>query len=179
MTGWSATSRASGRRCACGTGVAPREPAADRRLQQVLLRQDASLVGVRNTDPDDLARTARVSVSSTLSVPAVEPGPGTEPFPLDRDLGVVLPVEPSPEGFELLVDAAAATTLRVELSDTVRAENAVPVSLLSTHDVEESGNRVRHRVHRFAPRAVSALRVCVDATNGAPRPGVVAVRACS
>lgn len=93
-------------------GAAPREPAADRRLQQVLLRHDASLVGVRNTDPDDLARTARVSASSTLSVPAVEPGPGTEPFPLDRDLGVVLPVEPSLEGFELLVDAAAATTLR-------------------------------------------------------------------
>ncbi|MER5498736.1 FAD-dependent oxidoreductase [Streptomyces sp. NPDC002561] len=335
-------------------GVTPRELAADRRLQQILLRQDASLVGVRNTDPDDLARAARVSASSTLSVLAVEPGPGTEPFPLDRDLGVVLPVEPSLEGFELLVDAAAATTLRVELWDTVRAENAVPVSRLDARAVEvaagkgqwvgvplvwhpeeprnavvvvraaegvalhladerrtgvlalarepgsgdrspeerqlvtewvarglrrrsfcfragataafdpykavggfqrpcggpqlwqaadegpgwlrldwdspvgigtvqlvfdddvdeflnnlhlhrapfeimpelvrdyrvealadgdwyplveETGNRVRHRVHRFAPRAVSALRVCADATNGAPRPGIVAVRA--
>ncbi|OKJ35680.1 galactose-binding domain-containing protein [Streptomyces sp. CB01580] len=44
---------------------------------------------------------------------------------------------------------------------------------------EETGNRRRHRVHRFTPRSVSALRVRVDATNGARRPRIVAVRACS
>ncbi|MER5985082.1 FAD-dependent oxidoreductase [Streptomyces sp. NPDC001787] len=117
-------------------GVTPRELAADRRLQQVLLRQDASLVGVRNTDPDDLARAARVSASSTVERLSVEPGPGTEPYPLDHDLAVVLPVDPSLDGFELLVDAGAGTTLHIELWDTVRGENAVPVRQLSAHAVE-------------------------------------------
>ncbi|MFF9348933.1 FAD-dependent oxidoreductase [Streptomyces sp. NPDC014734] len=124
-------------------GVTPRELAADRRLQQTLILQDASLIGVRNTDPDDLARAARVSASSTLAELAVEPGPGTESVPLDSDLGVVLPVDPCLDGFELLVDAETATALRVELWDTVRGENAVPVRLLDTRTVDVTAGKLQ------------------------------------
>ncbi|MFF1647970.1 hypothetical protein [Streptomyces sp. NPDC058240] len=88
--------------------------------------------GVRNTDPGGRARTARVSASSTLGLPAVEPGPGTEDCPLDRDPGIVRPVETGLDGFELLVGAAAPTALRVELWDTVRGGHAVPVRRRST-----------------------------------------------
>ncbi len=35
-------------------------------LQQVMLRQDASIIGVAGDDPDDLAKSARVTASSTL-----------------------------------------------------------------------------------------------------------------
>ncbi|WP_377273605.1 FAD-dependent oxidoreductase [Peterkaempfera sp. SMS 1(5)a] len=120
-------------------GLTPRELAARRLplLQQTLLRQDASLVGVRNTDPDDLARTARVTASSTLTRLEVEPGPGTRttPCPLDRDLALVLPVDPRLEGVELLVDARADTELTVELWDTLRGENAVPARRLASRTV--------------------------------------------
>ncbi|MBA4866086.1 FAD-dependent oxidoreductase [Streptomyces sp. PSKA54] len=120
-------------------GVSPRE-LADRRLpllQQTLLRQDASLMGVRNTDPDDLARAARVTASSTLTRLTVEPGPGTPttPWPLDRDLGFILPVDPRLDCVELLVDAHAGTELNIELWDTLRGENAVPAHRLVSSTV--------------------------------------------
>ncbi|MEV6108005.1 FAD-dependent oxidoreductase [Streptomyces sp. NPDC051940] len=113
-------------------GVTPRELARGRELQQTLLRQDASVVGVRNDDPDDLARSARVSASSALERLAVEPAEGitVERCPLDRDLGLLLPVDPRLEGLELLADADAETALRFELWDTVRPENAVPAKLV-------------------------------------------------
>lgn len=120
-------------------GVTPRE-LTDRQLpllQQTLLRQDASLVGVRNTDPHDLARAARATASSTLTRLTVEPGPATRttPWPLDRDLALVLPVDPRLDGVELLVDAHAGTQLTIELWDTLRGENAVPARRLVSRTV--------------------------------------------
>ncbi|SDK21898.1 FAD-dependent oxidoreductase [Streptomyces indicus] len=115
-------------------GLTPRELAGRRELQQTLLRQDASVVGVRNEDPEDLARDARVSASSTLRRLAVEPGDGVslERCPLDRDLGLVLPVDPLLADLDVLVDADADTELCFELWDTVRAENAVPAQLVQS-----------------------------------------------
>ncbi|HWR86503.1 MAG TPA: FAD-dependent oxidoreductase, partial [Rhodoglobus sp.] len=56
----------TGAALALDLGVRPRRLAVEHadRLRQVLLRQDASVFGVRNTDPDDLARAARVSATS-------------------------------------------------------------------------------------------------------------------
>ncbi|MER7807408.1 FAD-dependent oxidoreductase [Streptomyces sp900116325] len=106
-------------------------------LQQTLLRQDASLMGVPNTDPDDLARAARACASSTLTRLAVEPGPDTSttPLPLDRDLAFVLPVDPRLDDVELLVDVHNATELTIELWDTLRGENAVPARRLISSTV--------------------------------------------
>ncbi|KIL42367.1 pyridine nucleotide-disulfide oxidoreductase [Gordoniibacillus kamchatkensis] len=119
---------------AAGTGAAlavqhsatPREIAERRleELQQTLLRQDASIIGLRNRDSSDLARTATASASGTLCWLAVEQA--ANPFPLNVDVGLLLPAVPELQRLELLVDAASDTTLEVEVWSTGRAENYVP-----------------------------------------------------
>ncbi|MBD2867229.1 FAD-dependent oxidoreductase [Paenibacillus arenilitoris] len=93
-------------------------------LLQTLLRQDASVVGVRNEDADDLARLAEVNASSTLRRLSVESP--SESYPLDADAGLLLPVSGELRQLDLLVDAKEKTTLRVEVWSTGRAENYVP-----------------------------------------------------
>ncbi|MFE7430801.1 FAD-dependent oxidoreductase, partial [Streptomyces sp. NPDC057545] len=69
--------------------IGPRELAAKHPelVRRALLRQDASVIGLADDDPDNLARTARVSASSHLSRLAAEPTPTApgEPYPLTRD----------------------------------------------------------------------------------------------
>lgn len=103
-------------------------------LQQTLLRQDASIIGIANEDAKDLARLAKVSASSTRTRIAVEESRAK--YPLSHDAGILFPVEPSLQGLELLVDALADTTLTVELWDTGLAENYVPGSLIASAMVE-------------------------------------------
>ncbi|MBB6670005.1 FAD-dependent oxidoreductase [Cohnella nanjingensis] len=107
-------------------GVTPRELHADhlRELQQTMLRQDASILGLRNEDEADLARKAAVGASSERRRFAVERTAGTAA--LETDIGLTVPVDPTLDGIELLVDASADTTLTVELWETGRAENYVP-----------------------------------------------------
>lgn len=109
-------------------------------LRQTLLRWDAPVVGVANTDPDDLARTARVSASSTMTQLAAPVGAADDPYDLDvhvlvDDLGIVLPVDPALETVELLVSARRDTTLTVEVWSPDRPQNVVPVHLETTSDV--------------------------------------------
>ena len=58
---------------ACRTGLAPAElthnPDAVRQVQQLLLKDDAFLIGVGHEDSDDLARSARVSADSGDAAP--------------------------------------------------------------------------------------------------------------
>ncbi|OAS21070.1 FAD-dependent oxidoreductase [Paenibacillus oryzisoli] len=97
-------------------------------LQQVLLRQDAALIGIRNEDERDLGRLAKLKASSTLTQLSVSHA--VEPRRLSGDVAVLFPVAPQLEGFELLVDASEATTIQVELWETGRAENYVPASMI-------------------------------------------------
>jgi hypothetical protein len=108
--------------CARG-GMSPRNVDVGE-LQRVLLREDASLIGLINDDPGDLARTANVTASSWLGTLAVEDL--VQRWPLESDAGLVLPVDPELAGFELLVDAAADTDLVVEVHDPERGQNYVP-----------------------------------------------------
>lgn len=118
-------------------GVTPRELGAahSARLRQTLLRQDAPVLGVANEDPDDLARTAAVTASSYRSQLGVETGPdgdplpGATPFPLDRDLGIVIPVHPQLDHVDLWVRAERDTTLTVEAWSTGKPQNVVPARL--------------------------------------------------
>lgn len=111
-------------------GVTPRQLYESHldELKQTLLRQDASIVGLRNRDGRDLALQARVSASSTFNRIAVE-RPGAERHRLEQDAALLFPVEPSLDHLELLLDADAATTVEVELWDTGRKENYVPHTL--------------------------------------------------
>ncbi|GGV97218.1 hypothetical protein GCM10015535_68210 [Streptomyces gelaticus] len=120
--------------------IGPRELAAEHPelVRRALLRQDASVIGLSDDDPDNLARTARVSASSHLSRLAAEPttaAPG-ERYPLTRDLALLLPVDPALDTVDLLVHGAPGerrSELTVELWSTGRPENAVPVDhVLST-----------------------------------------------
>jgi len=108
-------------------GVSPRAIHRERltELQQTMLRQDASIIGVRSDDPDDLIRQAQASASSTLTRLAIEPDGMTHALG-EADLGILLPVAPRLERIELLVDAERETELTVALWGTGRAENYVP-----------------------------------------------------
>ncbi|TDF93296.1 FAD-dependent oxidoreductase [Paenibacillus piri] len=97
-------------------------------LQQTLLRQDASVLGLAGADERNRARqAARVSASGTLRRLAVEQP--AETYPLAVDVGLLIPVSSALEQLELLVDAASDTRLEVEVWSTGRAENYVPHTL--------------------------------------------------
>ncbi|OPA75104.1 pyridine nucleotide-disulfide oxidoreductase [Paenibacillus selenitireducens] len=110
-------------------GVSPRMLQAKYlgELQQTLLRQDASVLGLKNTDAADLALRAKLTASSTLTRLVREESIGT--MPLDTDLGFIVPAEPGIDGIELLVDAAHDTELTVELWSTGKPQNYVPHTL--------------------------------------------------
>lgn len=113
-------------------GVTPRELYASHReeLLQVLLRQDASVIGVSSSDPQDLAKRAFVSASSELRrIRAERP---EERHPLQSDAGMLFPVHPRLDKLELLADVNADTELRVEVWNTGRPENYVPSKLQSS-----------------------------------------------
>ncbi|MEK3883293.1 FAD-dependent oxidoreductase [Paenibacillus sp. PL2-23] len=123
-------------------GITPRTLAEEHmeELQQALLRNDGSIIGLRNADPKDLARQAAVQASSWLDSPKVEHG--DKRHPLDTDAGLLMPVNPELQTLELLVDASENTELTVEVWDTGRAENYVPYSRQATDTVSvEQGEK--------------------------------------
>ncbi|MEK3701265.1 FAD-dependent oxidoreductase [Paenibacillus sp. FSL R10-2199] len=113
-------------------GITPRELHANhlQDLQQTMLRQDASVLGLRNEDESDLALQAAVSASSERSRFAVE-HPAFS-VPLTTDIGITLPVDPLLDGIELLIDASEAAELTVQLWETGRPENYVPYAHLQS-----------------------------------------------
>ncbi len=113
-------------------GISPRELHSEHlnELQQTLLRQDASILGVVNTDEADLVRSATLTASSTLTELALEQSVGV--YPLETPAGLLVPVDPFINGLELLIDATAATELTVELWDTGKPQNYVPHTLIAS-----------------------------------------------
>jgi hypothetical protein len=120
---------------ALSNDLMPRELAVENfdLVRRALHRADASVLGVADTDPANLALTATATASSTLRRLAVEVSDGT--LALDADLAMVLPVDPALEGLEVLVDATEATQLTVELHDPLKPQNYLPLALISTVDV--------------------------------------------
>ncbi|MGW2476452.1 FAD-dependent oxidoreductase [Streptomyces sp. NPDC001665] len=122
------------------TGLSPRQLALEQpdSVRRTLLRQDASVIGLADDDPANLALDAVASSSSHLSRLAAEPtaaAPG-ERYPLRTDLALLLPADPAVEAVGLLVHGgAAAAELTVELWDTGRPENGVPLGHLMTTTV--------------------------------------------
>ncbi|WP_372346173.1 FAD-dependent oxidoreductase [Streptomyces sp. KL116D] len=153
-------------------GLTPRELATKRPelVRRTLLRQDASVIGLADDDPDNAARTARVTASSHLARLAAEPTPATpgEPYPLTRDLALLLPVDPALDTVDLLVHGAPGgpSDLTVELWSTGTPENAVPVDRLLTTTVT---------VPADGPHWVTAR---LDHRPGTPQNAVLIVRAC-
>ncbi|MFJ4914007.1 FAD-dependent oxidoreductase [Streptomyces sp. NPDC088726] len=149
-----------------GMGLTPRELALKEpdSVRRTLLRQDASVIGVADDDPGNLALGAVVSASSHLSRLAAGPTtaePG-ERYPLDRDLALLLPADPAVETVGLLVHGGAVPAeLTVELWDTGRPENAVPLGHLTTTTVAVPAGGPHWVTARFGHRPLSAHNVVV------------------
>ncbi|GAA1311161.1 FAD-dependent oxidoreductase [Brachybacterium tyrofermentans] len=108
--------------------VSPRDLAADHvpELHRAMVRADASLLGVVDDDPANLALGAAVSASSSKTVLGSTRSIGR--FTLDHDLALVLPVDPELGVVEILVDAAEGTELHVELHSVGRPQNYLPAA---------------------------------------------------
>jgi len=164
-------------------GVTPRGLYREHRedLRQTLLRADASLIGVANADPDDLARSASVTASSTLRALATDDA-DAESLTLVDDLGIVIPVHPRLETTDLLLSAEGSTTLTAEVWSTGRRQNVVPFRLEHRTEIEVPAGDARWvRVPTpFSPdepqNAVVVLRanpqIAVHTTEALP-PGVL------
>lgn len=122
----------TGAALALDLGVRPRELATKHagELRQLLLKQDASIFGLANSDPDDKARLASVTSSSTLDDidPAiVDPHSDSVALQLDNDLALIVPVDPVVETASVLLTAWEDVTLAVELWTTGKPQNWVPL----------------------------------------------------
>ncbi|MGP5125674.1 FAD-dependent oxidoreductase [Brachybacterium tyrofermentans] len=93
-------------------------------LRRAMVRADASVLGVENDDPADLALRADVQASSVKTTLASTQSAGL--VPLVDDLGLVLPVDPLLDGLDVLVDAETATELRASLHATSTPQNYLP-----------------------------------------------------
>jgi len=116
-------------------GMSPRELGAEHvaMLQQTLLREDAPLIGVRAIDGADLAQRARISASSELTTLDTTPWTTDDTFALDRDVAIVLPVDPALGSFTLRTLADGPTDVTVELWTTGKPQNYAPIEHVSTH----------------------------------------------
>ncbi|MGO4547861.1 FAD-dependent oxidoreductase [Paenibacillus sp. 2TAB23] len=112
------------------SSVTPRQLHAERlaELQQTLLKQDASIIGLPIADGLDIAQQATVTASSHFRHIAAVQTSGSTEYALVNDVGMLLPVDGGLDSVELLVDAIQDTELCVEVWDTGRMENYVPAS---------------------------------------------------
>lgn len=118
--------------------VTPRQLGSDHLavLHAALMREDAPVIGVRAEDPEDLAVHAKVSASSYLSAISTVPhATETERLELDRDLALIIPVDPRLDSLRLLADVSEDTTVTIELWDTGKPQNYVPGARVSSQDV--------------------------------------------
>ncbi|MGP5006669.1 FAD-dependent oxidoreductase [Brachybacterium tyrofermentans] len=108
--------------------VSPRDLAADHvpELHRAMVRADASLLGVVDDDPANLALGAAVSASSSKTVLGSTRSIGR--FTLDHDLALVLPVDPELGAVEILLDAVEDTELLIELHSVGRPQNYLPAA---------------------------------------------------
>lgn len=97
--------------------------------QQVLLKQDGPVMGLRNQDPLDRAKLATITASHTLSALNTNT-PDAEKYGLDQDVAFLFPVDPAVHGFDLRVQAKTASQLTVEAYTTGKPENYIPADLI-------------------------------------------------
>ncbi|MDR6972688.1 FAD-dependent oxidoreductase [Leifsonia shinshuensis] len=123
-------------------GEPPRTIGSERltELHELLLRGDASMLGVPWEAADDLALTGEVSASSTLTELAVAVEEDAVSYPLDEhDFGLHLPVDPRLDRIRILIEAEGSTSVTVELWSTAGGENHIPVSFIDRREVEVQG----------------------------------------
>ncbi|GAA1488166.1 FAD-dependent oxidoreductase [Brachybacterium sacelli] len=119
-------------------GTTPRALGQDHlpELLRTLHREDAPVIGLHATDDEDLARSATITASSELTTIDTVPSASSDRFPLDRDVALVVPVDPALESITLRATAEAPASTTVELWDTGKPQNYVPVARIAATQVE-------------------------------------------
>ncbi len=137
-------------------------------LRQVLLRQDAPLIGVADADPRNLATTARVSASGVRAGLGPLETASVRPHALVHDLGIVVPVHPRLDGFELRVAAEHDVDLEIEVFSTGLPQNVVPERLEHAVTVPVTAGAARwiHAPVRWEPETPANAVVVVRAQPG-------------
>lgn len=120
-------------------GITPRELYQTHiaELQQTLLKQDASIIGIRNEDTKDLARIAKVKASSTQKL--LDMGEARAAYPLLIPVGFIIPVVSQLDTISLLADVLSDTELTIEVHHTGKKENYIPMGLISKRVKKVSG----------------------------------------
>ncbi|MFJ4159959.1 FAD-dependent oxidoreductase [Microbacterium testaceum] len=137
-------------------------------LRQLLLRQDAPLIGVVDADPANLALSARVSASGVRAGLGPSDTAVARPHPLTDDVGIVLPVHPRLDGFEMRVAAEQDVDLVVEVWSTGLAQNVVPERLEHAVTVTVAAGDARwvHAPVRWEPETPANAVIVVRAQPG-------------
>ncbi len=97
------------------------------KLQQMLLKQDGSIIGIKNQDEEDKAQFSSVKASGYLK--KIEINNSEAEYNLITDIGILFPIEGEIDDIKILVSSLEETNLEVELWNTGRAENYIPKSL--------------------------------------------------
>lgn len=111
-------------------GITPRELYQSHlsELQQTLLRQDASIIGLRNEDAKDLAGQAIIQASSTQRL--LEVTDAAAEYPLLNPVGIVVPVTSKLDTLSLLVDVLSDTDMTIKVHRTGKKENYIPMDMI-------------------------------------------------
>jgi hypothetical protein len=184
-------------------GISPRQLAQSKplvtRLQQTLLRDDQSIRGLRNEDPADLARTARVKASAerehyaaekildgaTRDIPGKETHQWQAPLPAWIELNWDDPV--TLREVQITFDSGFQRELTLSSSDSItngivraaQPETAKAYRLVADGQeiAVESANHQRLRRHKLAqPVTAKSLRLEVTSANGSDLARVFEIR---
>lgn len=146
-------------------GLTPRQLATEQfaLMRHAMVRNDTSHLGLAHDDPADLARQARVTASSSLTLPAVTPS--GETVAVERDLALVLPAAPGLGRIEVLLDASEDLDLHYEVFDTDQPRNYLPNQLLGSGEVALSAGDKQW------------VAIDADVPEGEPRNVIIVLRA--
>lgn len=108
-------------------------------LQQILLRDDQLIPGVRNTDPNDLARKAHIQVSSEMKL-SHEPNEQSSYVSLKTGYSLTIPVKNEMDTVKLYVRAKEDTILECRVCRPSKGYNYGPDIFVKTVSVPVSKN---------------------------------------
>jgi len=113
-------------------GVNPRGIYEDKVLlekyKNQLLKEDCYIIGMKNSDPLDIARQASVSASSVRVPQNLVP---VEPSrQITKDLYITFPIVKNVDAFQLLMDVSEDTTLELSLFIPDKPQNFIPERLI-------------------------------------------------
>ncbi|MFC6171168.1 FAD-dependent oxidoreductase [Loigolactobacillus jiayinensis] len=107
--------------------------------QQYLLKEDSSVLGIKNQDDHDLARQAKIEASHTLTTINTYSNDATD-YPLIKDVAFLFPVDPKLDNLELFVKSSTATKIELKFYQTGKRQNYIPAQLLKSVTVSVPDN---------------------------------------